>query len=213
MSLVDDFESKTFDVQKSTALCTPADAFGFGLADPDAHLHARAIKQSAGQPPFTRQLGVLVTNELGAFRVDTIKPDSLLVPAAKGLAAFPPPLDAMDHDLDRYKCYQAKTSTGGPKLPRGSAAIRVGLSNQFFAGRVVTLNRVTKVCTAVDEDGQGRKNPTALLLCFQARSIKPLLQGDVDQTIRNLHVAGEWGTEQLDAKRSYELCVSSLRGF
>jgi hypothetical protein len=78
---------------------------------------------------------------------------------------------------------------------------------------VLRLNEVTRICSAVDEEGLGRKHPAAHLVCYQAQSEKPLVGGDVETAIGNLHVASEWGNEQLDAQRStYELCVASLAG-
>jgi Right handed beta helix region len=209
--LVDDIEDGDFDVRKSKALCTPADKNGEGVADGDTHLHSRLIQKSAGEPPHTRQLGITLVNQLGAFIVDTTKPDRLLVPASKDPDAFLPAPNPLAHDVDRYKCYKARTSPGAPKLPKGNAAIRVAITDQLTSGRVLRLNRVTHICTSVDQDGLGRKNPTAHLVCYQARSEKPLVAGDVEKTVKGLYVASEWGDEQQDAKRNYEVCVPSLR--
>jgi hypothetical protein len=213
VSLLDDIEAKDFDVRKSKALCTPADVSGAGIDDAETHLHARMIAESARQPRHVRQRGLTLVNALGAFTVDTVRPDRLLVPAAKGLDAFPPPPDPSAHDVDRYKCYLAQSSSGAPKLPLGAAALHVAIANQFTTGRVLRLNEVTRICSAVDEEGLGRKHPAAHLVCYQAQSEKPLVGGDVEKAIGDLHVASEWGNEELDAQRStYELCLASLAG-
>jgi hypothetical protein len=164
-----------------------------------------------GEPRHVKQLGLRITNALGVFTVDTVRAEQLLVPASSDPAAFLPAPDPMAHDLDRYKCYKAKTSLGAPKLPTGATALRVALANAFTDGRLLRLNKVSRLCTSVDENGLGRKNPAAHLLCFQARREKPLVEGDSEATIKNLHVASQWGDQQLDAKRSYDLCLPSLR--
>jgi hypothetical protein len=67
------------------------------------------------------------------------------------------------------------------------------------------------VCTSVDENGQGRKNPAAELLCFQARVKPPLIDGSREPLFSGLFSSSEFGTERLDTKRAYELCVPALR--
>ncbi len=58
---------------------------------------------------------------------------------------------------------------------------------------------------------KGRKNPAALLLCFKSQPKKPLRIGDVEATIANLFATSEFGTEQLDALRRYDVCLPALR--
>jgi hypothetical protein len=157
-----------------------------------------------------RQLGLELATELGVFRVDTIKPDRLLVPTSKGLVGPLPAPDPMSHDVDRYKCYKARLGKGSPPLPRGATALSVALANQFTTGRTVTLSKLTRLCTSVDEEGLGRKHPEAHLVCCKARSKPPLVKGDVETNLYDLYSTSEFGTEQLDTKRSYELCVPGL---
>ena len=209
--LADDFESKSFDVRKSDSLCTPANADGRGVADEVTHLHGRDIKESAGAPRHVRQRGIALTTNLGAFSVDTVKPDRLLVPTAKGIGAPLPPPDPASHDVDRFKCYLARGSAGAPKLPRGAVAPTVMAGNQFTPATAFSLIKVAHVCTSVDENGQGRKNPTAELLCFLARVKPPLIDGSRDPLFTGLYSSSEFGTEQLDTKRAYELCVPAVR--
>ncbi|MBM4247271.1 MAG: right-handed parallel beta-helix repeat-containing protein [Deltaproteobacteria bacterium] len=209
--LADDVESKEFDVKKTSAVCTPSGRDGLGAADEATYLHGRAIKETVGQPRHVKQRGVVLVNELGRFVVDTVRPDSLLVPGSVGRDAFLPAPDPLAHDLDRFKCYLSKTSASAPPLPRRVAALRTALSNELSDARTYALNKVTRLCNAVDEQSQGRKHPNSWLVCLQAKLVKPSIRGEVDPTIRNLHVADEWGNERDDAKRAYEICVPSLR--
>lgn len=210
LTLTDDLESKDFDAKKTRALCTPADADAQGLADDETHLHAREVKESAGEPRHVRQLGLRLTTRLGMFAVDTIKPDRLLVPASKGVASALPPPDPMLHDVDRYKCYRVRRSSGAPSLPRGASALTVMLENQFTSATTFSLTKVSRVCTSVDEDGLGHKNPAAHLVCLQARTKLPLRDGSKEPTFSSLFSTSEFGTEELSTKRAYQLCVPAL---
>ena len=80
----------------------------------------------------------------------------------------------MSHDVDRYKCFQAKITTGTPKLPKGAATLLVAVADQFTAGRALQLSAVSRICASVDEQGLGRKNPDAYLVCYKARVDLPL---------------------------------------
>jgi len=211
VSAADDIESKDFDVKKSRALCTPADENGEGVLDEATHLHSREIKESSGQPRHLPQRNIRLATQLGMFSVDTLKPDRLLVPTAKGLVGPLPAPDPMSHDVDRFKCYKARPSAGAPKLPRGATSLDVILGNQFTRARSLTLSKLTRLCTSVDEEGLGRKNPASHLVCFQARTQKPLLLDDVEATFVGLYSTSEFGTEQLDTRRAYELCIPARR--
>jgi hypothetical protein len=211
VDLADDIEDKESWVLKPAALCTPADHDERAAADPATHLDARLIHDAPGAPRHVPQIGLTLVNELGAVTVDTVKADRLLVPAATDQTTFLPPPEPSAHDVDRYKCYKTKPSHAAPKAPSAADAPHVVVADAFTAGRVLTLGKVTHVCSSVDESGLGRKNPAAYLACYLARTVKPLLAGDSEATIRDLHVSSEWGDHELDVKRSYELCVPSRR--
>lgn len=210
VSLADDIESKSFDVKKTKALCTPADANAAGVLDEATHLHAREITESSGEPHHLPQLGLRFATAIGAFVVDTLKVERLLVPTAKGIGAPLPAPDPMLHDVDRYKCYRVRHGAGTPSLPRGATAPTVLLANQFTDATSFVLTKQTRLCTAVDENGLGRKNPGAALLCFQAKTNLPLLDGSKEPTFLGLFSTSEFGTEKLDTSRKYELCIPAV---
>src|SRR5262249_59450148 len=101
-------------------------------------------------------------------------------------------------------------SAGAASLPRGPAALSVMLANQFTDATAFSLSKLTRMCTAVDENGLGRKNPTAHLVCFQARTALPLRDGSPEPTFADLFSTSEFGTEELDTKRGYELCIPAV---
>src|SRR2546428_418500 len=89
--LVDQFDDLHFDVVKPRFLCPPADKNSQGIVDPATHLRAYAIRAVRGTPRYSPRTNILVTNQLGDIHVNTIRPDLLLVPAAKSLTAPPSP--------------------------------------------------------------------------------------------------------------------------
>jgi len=102
------------------------------------------------------------------LRVDAIKPDRLLVPAALSSTA---PVDLPGaNDVDHYKCYRAKVSKGAPKfIPIPAVAI----TDQFTGGvRVFDLTKPTRVCTPTAADDQGIKDASEGLMCYKGTPVK-----------------------------------------
>ena len=211
VALADEIESKSFDVRKTGATCAPADVNAQGVADTNVHLHAREVKESPGEPHHVRQSGVRLATELGLFTVDTVKPDRLLVPASAGVGAPLPAPNPLAHDVDRFKCYKARLSSGSPALPRGATALGITLSDAFTDGTVFTLSKLQRVCDAADENGAGVENPGAWLACFQAREKPPTVTGTPTATIDGLFSTSEFGTEELATRRKYEVCIPAVR--
>jgi hypothetical protein len=210
VSLVDDIESKSFDVKKTKALCTPADKNAEGVLDEATHLHSREIKESQGELRHLPHIGLRFATQLGAFKVDTLKVERLLVPTSVGIGApLPAPNDSL-HDVDRYKCYRVRRSSGTPSLPRGAMALSTLLGNQFTDATSFVLKKQTRLCTTVDENGLGRKNPDAQLLCFEAAINLPLRDGSKEPAFPGLFSTSEFGTENVDASRKYELCIPAV---
>jgi hypothetical protein len=80
------FETRLYDVKKPRRLCTPVNKNGEGVNSSIAHLMCYQVKPATGQPKHARVVGVIHTqNQFGAGRLDTIKEDTLCVPAEKNL--------------------------------------------------------------------------------------------------------------------------------
>jgi hypothetical protein len=81
---------------------------------------------------------VQITNQCNNLRLEITKPDGILVPTNKSLAAPVPPPSIGDHQLDHYLCYKAKVQTklangtGLPKFPKG---LQVDVVDQFRSRR------------------------------------------------------------------------------
>src|SRR5207245_2522469 len=86
-SLVDEFEPLTVDVIKPRHLCTPANKNGEGIADPATHLKDYQLKPVIGSPKHVPQTNLRIVNQLGTVTLNTVKPATLLVPAAEDPAA------------------------------------------------------------------------------------------------------------------------------
>jgi hypothetical protein len=195
VTLADEFDTGSAEVTKPTALCPPAAVNGGGVVDPATHVKGYKIK-----PVFRhrRRAGLQVANEFGSVQLDTIRPDRLLVPAAKQLAADPPPPGA--NDVDDYACYRVTPSAGR----RSFVPIPgVGLSDQFET-RTVDLVKPRRLCVPVALNGGTVKNPGRDLLCYQAR----LADGESPhEPRRGLHVNDVFGLERLDTVREDDVCV------
>jgi hypothetical protein len=151
--------------------------------------------------------GLRVDNQLGSIRLDTVKVDRLLVPTSKGLTAPVAAPDARDHGVDHFKCYKVKTSKG---TPRFDAIEGVALADQFIGetAKVFDLKRPTRLCTPVDKNGEGVKNATAHLLCYQAKAARGQVR---HAAVKGLFLANQLGLAQVDTRGEDELCIPSTR--
>jgi hypothetical protein len=82
LTVADQFQSRTYDVQRPTRLCLAAGAAGAGIQSPRAHLMCYRARPASGQPPHAKVTGHVHTATVyGAGRLDTIRESELCVPA------------------------------------------------------------------------------------------------------------------------------------
>jgi hypothetical protein len=199
------FEPGELRVRKTKGLCLPADKNGEGMVDPNTHLKAYAVKRSAGEEQHVPRLNVEVRNQFGRFIVDTRKETQLLVPSAEDLEAPTVAPDPNDHDVDHFLCYRVTSSWGEPRpTERNLQALVV---DQFDHMSLFDLRKPRRLCRAVDKNGEGLKDPGAHLLCFRVSSARyqPRLG-----KVSGVHVADQFGSEQVTVKRAQNLCVPSI---
>jgi hypothetical protein len=205
VSLADEFESGNFIIRKGKFLCNPANKNNEGIIDPLTHLRGYLIKAATGAPAHVRQTNLLVTNQIGQIRVDTIKPDVLLVPAGKDLGSQPPAPDPQNHNVDHYKCYKVKVTPGTPKFVR----TQVTVEDQFETpAKTYDLRKVKHLCLPVDKNGEGIKNADANLLCYLT---KPSLGQPKHVKRLGVYVTTQFGPERVDTVKEAELCIPSER--
>jgi hypothetical protein len=202
--LVDAFEDQTFTARKPKNLCTPADKNdGNGTVDPATHLVSYQIRSNGGT--HIRRTNLRVTNQLGTLEVDTIRPDLLLVPAAKSLTSPPSPPAFNSHAVDHYKCYKVRVSRGTPRFVR----TQVTVSDQFITTpKVLDLKKPRHLCTPVDKNGEGIKNASSHLFCYLARAAtgQPRFQKQ-----SGILTADQFGGLTVNAIKEQEFCIPSLQ--
>jgi hypothetical protein len=209
VSLADQFDAaaRNFDVTRPLSLCNPADKEGEGITDPNTHLKGYQIKLTTTDPPQAPDVkhAVRVTNQFGEVLLDTLRPDRLLVPTAKSLAG---PVDPPGpNNVDHYKCYKVRKSRGAPKF---KPILGVAVSDQFIAQppKLFDLKKPTRLCTPVDKNGEGIKNPNNHLLCYQAKPVKGQPR---HQPVSPIFVNNQFGPEVVQTVKEEDLCVPSTK--
>jgi hypothetical protein len=196
LSVVDAIETGTATAEKPKALCPPASSDGQPMHDAVTHEESYQIKTA---PKHSRRTNVEVVDEFGTLRVDTVKPDRLLVPTAKGLGSPPaaPPSGAADH----YECYRVKVTPGTPKLRAG---LQASVSDEFQT-RTYDVRKPRRLCLAVNKNGEGIAHAVAHLMCYD---IKPA-PGEPKHAavVGVIHTLNQFGAGRLDTVSEAELCV------
>jgi hypothetical protein len=204
VNLVDQFENITVSATKLRMLCAPSDKNGEGVFDTATHLEAYLMRANTGTPSFVRRTLVQVDNQFGTYFVDAYKRDLLLVPTGKSLTG---PATAPDNNainVDHYKCYKAKTTPGTTKFP----ATTVNLADQFQSpAKQVILKKIRHLCTPVNKNGEGIKNPEAHMVCYQAKSGK----GQPKHVRTTVATANQFGALMISTVKEREFCVPSLK--
>jgi hypothetical protein len=125
--------------------------------------------------------------------VDLVRPDRLLVPAAKNVGTqFPPALAA---PIDHYKCYRvrgARTRLSG-----------ITVQTQFDGPVTVDVKRPLHLCTPVDKNGEGIIDSVHHLMCYQVRT-RP-------QAKRMVSTTNQFEQDTFDIFGIRELCVPAFK--
>jgi len=189
------------------SLGTPVDKNHEGIPDAATHLVCHKIKDArvAGQPKPDKFPGreVRVTHQLATLTLDLTTPATLCVPTAKGVAEAPPPLATSG--VDHFKCYKAKLPKGAPKWEEQI----VTLADQFETKETV-VGKPALVCTPVDQDGEGIKDPTRHLACHRIKdqSTKPKQPKFVPTEV---FTENQFGPGQLELKKPGLLCLPATK--
>ena len=208
VTLADEFESGTFTIKRhsfpAVSVCPPADKNSEGIVDSNTHLVGFQVAPATVTSTAAPRNNIRVVNQLDDVQVDVGRVRELLVPANKSVAPAPPPPapDLGTINVDHYKCYLARLSRGQPRLAQKT--VTVGTQ---FETRKYNLVRIRKLCTPVDKNGGGIKNPLGHLLCYQARRAP----GEAAHTSTNVSTNdNEFGVLQLEVRETTTLCVPSL---
>lgn len=190
-----------FSVAKPAELCNPASYEG---SDPSApshteHLESYKLKRSPGTAKFPKTLNQIVVDRFGTLSIDLLKPERLLVPSAKSLLSSPAALTSPV--TDHFTCYKAKTSAGTGKFTPVMASV---VADQFGA-LSVNVMKPRRLCVATDKNDEepGAELHGEHLLCYQVK-----LQSMF--TPIRAYTANQFGTETLDVRKAFDLCVRAL---
>ena len=190
----------TYTVRAPRALCLAASVDGGVVVDAVTHLESFSVRPTGTTPDHIRRTALEVKS-LGPLFVDTSKPDRLLVPASMDTQS---PVTAplpFAHDVDHYKCYKARITKRSPKYwPKD---VQLGIDDELES-RAYDIRRPNALCTPVDKNGEGIKDPTRHMMCYQARRAK----GEAKHTFAiGVHTATQFGQGQRDTRKVESVCV------
>jgi len=98
--------------------------------------------------------------------------------------------------LDHFKCYRAKTET--PFASRD-----VTLADQF-EDTTASVLRPSRFCNPADKNGEGIKDPTAHLMCYD-------IHQDTTFTRRHVLVDNQFGEQELIVLKPFSLCNPAIK--
>jgi hypothetical protein len=163
--------------------------------DDTTHLVAYSFKQSIRHTPRT----VGTTDQFGSLSLTTRKPDTLLVPTNTNSATTPSAPDNNAINVDHYKCYKVKVTHGTPKF----AGVTV-TENDQFRNAALAVKKPKHLCTPVDKNDEGIKNPTGHLLCYTIKS-------SVGFTPASAFVNNQFSPETMTVVKPREFCIPSTK--
>ena len=211
VTLADQFESGSYSVSKNKGFCTPADKNAEGIVDPNTRLMPYSLKAAGAiTPSAASRTGIQVVNQFHPIAtplvIDISKGNLLLVPAYGNVGTNipPPPPDPQTNNVDNFHCYKAKVSKGQPKFVPITG---VSVQTQFEPARTFDLKKISRLCTPVDLNGNGIKNPLGLLLCYKAAPTKGQAKFAPVAVVTN----DQFGPRSLNVLKERELCVPSVK--
>ena len=195
VSLTDQFGARTASVTTGKRLCNPTDLNGGepGALDDAEHLVGYSLVRT--EPPFTPVRGLQVTNALGTFTVDVLKPTRLFVPSAKSLTGPPPPLASVDQ-FDHFSCYRVRAQ------PASSTVMTI---TDEFGTKTEKILNMEQLCVPVDKNGSGIPSPALQLTCFKTRYVGVSFRGPGGPVF----VDNQFGAATLQVSHGEELCLPS----
>ena len=186
VTLADRFGTRSVMLARPDTLCNPVDKNGEGIVDATAHLECYRPKRAASAGTT-----VTVANQLGVQAFGLTRVRSVCVPSElEGVASV--------LGIDHFQCYRA--NHGAPPLAQRA----VMLGDQYETKNTLVRTPDT-VCTPVDKNGEGMKNPTVALACYRIKD----MPGQPRFGRRNASITNQFGNETLTAVKARTLCVPS----
>ncbi|MCH7923184.1 MAG: SBBP repeat-containing protein [Nitrospinae bacterium] len=216
VSLVDQFETRTFLAKKVVSLCNPAaKSIPFEeeieLEDIDdivTHLVGYKLQKAKS----IKEKNIKVVNQFGEIFVDAKKPDRLLIPSLKDTVSPVALPDPFSHNVDHFKCYKVKITSREVNPDSLKFLKRRVIIEDQFTDKLFLVKKPTRLCVPVDQKDAEvvRKDVVGPdhLMCYKVRRET----GELKFTKRTgIHVNNQFGQRELDAKKIEELCVPSFK--
>ena len=190
VSLKDQFGGSQTAVIRPATFCTAVDKNGEGILDPTAHLTCYTIQDIEVRPGFGTE--ALTTNQFGSDIVRVGIGRKLCVPTQKeGVPS--------DLNVDHFKCYEARSTSPAPQNRT------VTLQDQFLPLATVVVKNPVNLCTPVDKNEEGIRDPATHLKCYDISNpaVPPLN--------RRVTVVNQFGTQRMVEKGASVLCVPTSK--
>src|SRR5262249_2457435 len=129
----------------------------------------------------------------------------LFVPTSEDNVSPPSPPDLNTINVNHYKCYKVKVTSGTPKFPKGVQALLTDhwtLSQKRF-----DVRKVKHLCNPVDKNSEGVKTADAHLVCYQVKASK----GQPKAARQTVFVNNQFSPETVTTLKESELCVPSVK--
>ena len=200
--------ARTLDVTKVATLCNPASVSGSAIAHAGVHEEGFAIRTHSGSPRFTRTDQVAV--DRFAERTLTLTAPTSLLDVTPTAAGTTPPAGfgsdpTSDPDVNRFTCYKAKGARGAPRFV--PPPLQMVIDDFFPGGQLVTVKKVTKVCSPADVNGEtpgAASRGSSSLVCYKVA----LFAGSPPFTRRTVSTNGaNFGSHVLGLRKIAELCM------
>jgi hypothetical protein len=134
-----------------------------------------------------------------------IRRAEMLIPSSKSSpgGAFLPPPDPQFNNVDHFKCYKVRVTSGTPSFPAG---VQATLGDQFTdPPKLFDVLKPRLLCAPADKNGEGIKAPARHLLCYKIRpGAGPPHVGRIGLGVRN-----QFGNERVNTLKESLLCVPS----
>jgi uncharacterized repeat protein (TIGR01451 family) len=191
------FGSGVVDVDRLKRFCNPADKNEEDKLAPMDPCHLAGYEIAREAPPrFLGARNQVIANQFGTITVDITRPQLLLLPTAKDLAAPPAPLVAPP--LDHFECYYVRS---GRTHLNGLAIL------DQFSSWVDDVKRPIRLCVPVSKNGGAIIDPAHVLMCYKVKvptdSRHPVFRGQ-------FFISNQFQDIGLDVSRTTELCVPSV---
>jgi hypothetical protein len=202
VQLVNRFADRRYRLSQPRVLCNPADR-GAGTHDAKTRLQRHPIAPATPGAAGVVAKGVKVKTDVGTVRVDVMRSDALMLPAALDLLGPPPAPPA--RRVDRFACHDVRSTKEPARTRRG---VRLKLRDHFTgAPKLFEVMGPERLCTAVDANGAGVADACAAFLCY---GVEPAGDEPAFAPLRQVWVRDDFALRQVDALAEAEACLPAV---